>query len=150
MFIVDALIGNFDRHNGNWGVLVNDYTQELRVAPIYDCGSCLYAQLTDEQIEKVLNNPQDINIRIYERPLSALLLDNKKINYYDFINSLGNEDCNEALRRIMLKINMDKINNIINSTSYISDVRKEFYKTILEKRYEKILVTAYKKMLGRY
>ncbi|MCI9596343.1 MAG: hypothetical protein HFE75_03415 [Firmicutes bacterium] len=27
MFIVDALVGNFDRHNGNWGFLVNE--QEL-------------------------------------------------------------------------------------------------------------------------
>lgn len=23
MFIIDALIGNTDRHNGNWGLLVN-------------------------------------------------------------------------------------------------------------------------------
>ena len=41
IFIVDALIGNYDRHNGNWGILVNDETQEVKMAPIYDCGSCL-------------------------------------------------------------------------------------------------------------
>ena len=47
MFAVDALIGNFDRHNGNGGVLVNENTDELKIAPIYDCGSCLFSQLTD-------------------------------------------------------------------------------------------------------
>lgn len=26
MFIVDSLIGNTDRHNGNWGVLLNNAT----------------------------------------------------------------------------------------------------------------------------
>lgn len=146
MFVVDALIGNFDRHNGNWGILVNDYTQEIKVAPIYDCGSCLYAQLTDEQMAKILESQQEINIRIYERPLSALQLNNKKINYYDFISSLESKECNEALQRIVPKINMDKINDTINSTPYISDVRKEFYRIIIKKRYEKILNSAYERI----
>ena len=54
IFIIDSLIGNYDRHNGNWGILVNDDTQEMKMAPIYDCGSCLYAQLTDEQMQEIL------------------------------------------------------------------------------------------------
>ena len=41
MFIVDALIGNWDRHNGNWGFLYNTMTDELHLAPVYDCGSSL-------------------------------------------------------------------------------------------------------------
>lgn len=45
MFIVDALLGSFDRHNGNWGVLVDEERQTAEIAPIYDCGSCLYPQL---------------------------------------------------------------------------------------------------------
>ena len=28
VFVIDALLGNFDRHNGNWGFLVNRYTNE--------------------------------------------------------------------------------------------------------------------------
>ena len=31
MFIVDALIGNWDRHNGNWGFLCNTTTDELHL-----------------------------------------------------------------------------------------------------------------------
>ena len=30
----NALIGNCDRHNGNWGILVNDDRQELDDMPI--------------------------------------------------------------------------------------------------------------------
>ncbi len=41
MFIIDALIGNTDRHNGNWGFLVNTEMNEIKFSPIYDCGSCL-------------------------------------------------------------------------------------------------------------
>lgn len=41
MFIVDALIGIWDRHNGNWGFLYNANTDEVSLAPVFDCGSSL-------------------------------------------------------------------------------------------------------------
>ena len=46
MFIADSLVGNFDRHNGNWGFLINESLKKIEIAPIYDCASCLYPQLT--------------------------------------------------------------------------------------------------------
>ncbi len=44
LFIGDALLGNFDRHNGIWGFLIKRGADEVKVAPIYGCGSCLYPQ----------------------------------------------------------------------------------------------------------
>ena len=41
MFAVDALLGNFDRHNGNWGFLYDPKNDRREIAPVYDCGSCL-------------------------------------------------------------------------------------------------------------
>lgn len=67
MFIVDALLGNFDRHNGNWGILIDEQKQTAEIAPVYDCGSCLYPQLDEKQMETVLHNEDDINQRIYKR-----------------------------------------------------------------------------------
>ena len=147
MFIVDALIGNYDRHNGNWGVLVNDETQEIKLAPIYDCGSCLYSQLTDEQMEEILKNKTEVNNRIYNRPTSTITKDGRRINYYDFIASLENQNCNEALKRMMKMIDMNKINELIDNMPIITDVRKEFYKTLLNKRYEIILKNSYEKLM---
>ena len=34
MFIIDSLIGNTDRHNGNWGLLVNTKSNQARFSPI--------------------------------------------------------------------------------------------------------------------
>ncbi|WP_313563649.1 HipA domain-containing protein, partial [Ruminiclostridium cellobioparum] len=51
MFIADALLGNFDRHNGNWGILVDERLQTAEIAPVYDCGSCLYPQLAAENMQ---------------------------------------------------------------------------------------------------
>ena len=89
MFIADCLVGNFDRHNGNWGFLINESLKKIGIAPIYDCASCLYPQ-----------------------------------------------------------INIQKIYSIIDETPFISEIRKEFYKRVINMRYEKILKYSYEKMKG--
>lgn len=139
MFIADSFVGNFDRHNGNWGFLINENMQKIDIAPIYDCASCLYPQLTDEKISEIINNDSEMEARVFIFPTSALKIDNQKINYFDFISSLKNEECNLALARVFPKIDLDKINKLIDETPFISKIRKEFYKKILHLRYEKIL-----------
>lgn len=139
MFIIDALIGNWDRHNGNWGFLYNAKTDKIELAPVYDCGSCLYPNADEKIIELILNNEDEMNYRIYEIPTSAIVLNNKKIKYFDFISSLQNDDCNRALKRIVPKINMTKIKKIIEDTPFINNLQKKFYITMLEKRKELIL-----------
>lgn len=139
IFIVDALIGNWDRHNGNWGFLYNRRTDEITLAPIYDCGSCLYPQADETIMEATLNDPAERDLRIFQIPLSGIKIDGKKINYFDFISSLQNKDCNAALKRIVPKINMQKIYTLIDETPFITELQKKFYKTMLAERKEKIL-----------
>lgn len=145
MFIADCLVGNFDRHNGNWGFLINEEQKRIEIAPIYDCASCLYPQLTDERIREIIDDEDEMNARVFVFPTSALKIDDKKINYFDFISNLKNEDCNNALSRIFPKIDLEKINKIINETECISEIRKDFYKKIIQMRYEKILKYSYEK-----
>lgn len=139
MFIVDAFIGNWDRHNGNWGFLYNTETDEMALAPVFDCGSSLYPQADTEIMEAVLSDESELNHRIYNIPTSAITVDNKKIKYFDFISSLVNDDCNLALKRIVPRINMTEIDNIIAATPFISDLQKRFYLTMLAERKSKIL-----------
>ncbi len=65
MFIIDALIGN-------WGFLYDTRTDDLVLAPVFDCGSSLYPQADDEMIEKVLESRQEIHHRIFNIPVSAI------------------------------------------------------------------------------
>ena len=139
MFIVDAFIGNWDRHNGNWGVLYDDRTDEMTLAPVYDCGSCLYPQADEKIMEAVLSDPGERNHRIYNIPLSAIMQEGKKIKYFDYISSMQNEDCNRALKRIVPRIDMGKIKGIIDYTPFISDLQKDFYLTMLIERKKRIL-----------
>ena len=139
VFIVDALIGNWDRHNGNWGFLYNRRTDEITIAPIYDCGSCLYPQADETIMEATLNDPAERDLRIFQIPLSGIKIDGKKINYFDFISSLKNKDCSAALKRIVPRIDMQKIYTLIDETPFITELQKKFYKTMLVERKEKIL-----------
>ena len=131
MFIADCLVGNFDRHNGNWGFLINEAEKKIGIAPIYDCASCLYPQLTDERIEEIINDKEEMEARVFVFPTSALKINDKKINYYEYISSLKNKDCNDALVRLFSKINLKEINKIIDNTEYISEIRKEDRKSVV-------------------
>lgn len=149
MFIMDALIGNWDRHNGNWGFLYDTRTDELVLAPVFDCGSSLYPQADDEMIEKVLESRQEIHHRIFNIPVSAIQYQGKKINYYEFISSLENEECNRALKRLLPRIDMKRIGELIEEIPVISDLQKTFYKTMLSERKERILDFSYRKLRKR-
>lgn len=145
MFIVDALIGNFDRHGGNWGFIKRD--NQYRIAPVYDNGSSLYPKLnTDEKINAVLASEDEINQRIYQFPTSHIKVKNRKSSYFEVISSLQFEDCNAALKRIVPRIHFDRINALIDEIEGISEIRKHFYKTMLQQRYEKILMYAYRQL----
>ena len=133
MFIIDALIGNTDRHNGNWGFLVKLDTKKIKFAPIYDCGSCLNPMLEDEELEKI----SDIEIKnLAINSYSCIKESGKKINYITYIKSVKNEECNKAIKRLFEKIDISKINKFISEVSCMSSARKDFYKKIINYRYE--------------
>ena len=148
MFIVDAFIANFDRHGSNWGFIKKD--NMYRLSPIFDNGSSLFPQLnTDKKIEAILENQKEIDKRIYKFPTSQVKYQGKKSSYYEIISSLVFEECNNALVRIVKRIDFEKINMLIDSVENISDTRKIFYKTILEQRYEKILLKSYNELMAK-
>jgi len=143
MFIVDAFIGNFDRHGGNWGFI--KCNNQYRMAPVYDNGSSLYPKLnTDEKIMSVLASQEEIDQRIYQFPTSHIKMKNRKSSYFEVISSRQFEACNAALKRVVPRINLERIYAIIDEIEGISELRRQFYKTMLQQRYEKILMYTYR------
>ena len=134
MFIVDALIGNWDRHNGNWGFLYNTMTDELHLAPVYDCGSSLYPQADESIMRNTLESQKEQDLRTFSLPLSGIKINGQRINYFNFISSLSYSDCNAALKRILPRINLEQVFAIIDETPFASDLQKQFYKTMLQAR----------------
>lgn len=146
MFVIDAFIGNWDRHNGNWGFLYNQETDQMEIAPIFDCGSSLFPQIDDGLIKKVLSSKTEMNARVYDVPTSAIFINGKRANYHKVITSLEYKDCNEAIKRIVPRINFGEINDLIEGIEELSRLQKDFLKKILKLRKEIILDTAFEKL----
>ena len=132
MFVIDSIIGNTDRHNGNWGFLLNKNTGTVTFSPIYDCGSCLNPMLEDTEIEKFTETElKNLAINCY----SCLRDNGKKINYMTYIKEMKNQECNNAIKRLFANIDIGKIENFIDNIECMTDIRKEFYKRIINQRY---------------
>jgi len=145
MFIIDCLIANEDRHNGNWGFLKTIKDEKLIFSPIYDCGSCLFSVYTDEKMQECLQKKSKMQDCI-KNTSSAIRDNGSKIKYFEFITSLKNEDCNNALIRMYDKINLEKIFKLIDEIDIISNIRKEFYFKVIEGKYKEILTVTYKRL----
>ena len=125
MFIIDALIGNTDRHNGNWGVLVNESSGELKLAPVYDCGSSFCPLIEEKEIQK-----KSI-AHIYLSVSSVITHNGKRINYSEYLPSCNEVKVNAAIKRMMPQINIKKIHELIESVDFVSNQRKHFYHPFL-------------------
>ena len=135
MFVVDALLGNFDRHNGNWGFLVEEDTQISSLAPVFDCGSCLLPQADDSIMQRCLENEDEMNARIYTFPTSMIKQAGKKINYFDFLHALDMpQGLRMALDQLFPRIQALDFTSLVDSTPYLTPLQRQFYIEYLTRR----------------
>ena len=148
MFIVDALIGNPDRNNENWGIIV-DMNDEKRLAPVFDNGNCLNSKWDENRMQAILSDPKQIKGESYNAKRCIFELNDKKINPYHYIMSKQNENCNEAVRRIVPKLSFSRYKDLIDEIPCISDIQKTFYQTMLASRIENVLIPTYRDLMQR-
>ena len=94
MFICDAILGNRDRHHGNWGYLYNKNDKKMSPAPIYDNGGSLFPDV--ERVIREFNQKSEKDF-LFKRsdffPASLFKVvkaDGKvaRSNYYDILGDL--------------------------------------------------------------
>lgn len=134
MFIVDALIGNFDRNIGKFGIIKNEITGKYRISPIFENNTTLFPQTNFYK--------KDLEEIFYKHLNSSFKQNNKQINYYEFFKKVNDKNCKNELKNIRLILDMEKIYKIIDEIKIISNQRKELLKNILKLRYENIIRNA--------
>jgi hypothetical protein len=145
IYIVDALLGNFDRHGSNWGFIKKNNAYSL--APVFDNGSCLYPNMTNEdEMESVMNSTEETEKRIFTFPTSQIKLDGKKSSYYDVIHSCMFSACNQALKSVYERLDLQQIFTLIDNTQHINNTRKRFYKHMLLVRFALIIKESYERI----
>lgn len=168
MFVVDSFLNNNHRHNGNWGIIINNQNN-IKLAPVYDNGNSFFSKHDDGKFE---DNFDKIDI-VITNGRTPFIFNEKQVDSVKVIKNLSFGDNNlnfpeteegiflketsleiqKALKRVVNKINMEKINKIIddipeeqNGVKIISQTMKTFYKDFLKSKYEKILIPALEKI----
>lgn len=150
MFIVDALIGNTDRNNSNWGIVLRkDGSKEL--APVYDNGNCLNNKWDDEKMQIVMSDVAKMEAEAYKARRCIFELHGKRVNPYHIMENMEYQECSDAIRRLAPIIGgrMNRIRAMIEEIPTLSEVQKQFFSLIIEYRYEKVLLPVYQKIIQR-
>lgn len=143
--VVDALINNNDRNNGNWGILKED--GKYVIAPIYDNGASFSNKVPDTKIRKYLSDDKMIEASALNT-ICSYGKDGKKYTVR-YLFGLGYKDLNMALERLYpiivkkfdeIKIMIYDIPEEYNGLYVCSPERKKFYIKSMECRIEKILL----------
>lgn len=135
--------------NGEQVVACEDFNVEgKQFVPFNDVGESTLDQdkETYQYDYEDMNSKEETEKRIYKFPTSQVKLNGKKSSYFEVINSLQFEECNQALRYVMIQFDMSKVEQLLDETPLISDIQRAFYKHMIAARYEKILVASFKKL----
>lgn len=142
--IIDLLINNNDRNNGNWGLLYRDGSYSI--APVFDNGASFSNKLGELKINDILCHKQKLEQSSLNID-TAYGINNKRLTMHKFLN-LENIDLNNALKKVipLIREKMPEIKNFIDDIpeSYknfliCSKKRKEIYKAGMQLRLEKVL-----------
>ena len=154
MFVIDAFISNNDRNEGNWGLILNKDTNDLRLSPVFDNGASFYNKSSDDKLLSIYADDFRFKQSVYDSVISVYKFDGKVINPLKYIETMDNDDCNKAILRIVPKINIDTIISIFdevpeeyNGLPVLSKIQKEYYLKALKYRYDNVLVPVYNKLL---
>lgn len=143
-FAADALIGNFDRHAGNWGYILRRSEDRLvALAPVYDCGSSLYPQLSESAMAELVRDRTALESRVRTFPTAALRMGKRRVPYHEFLTSPQGAEARTALLDLYQRLDLDAVRQLIWETPLASDLRREFYATLVTVREETILRPAY-------
>lgn len=130
MFVIDALIGNTDRNNGNWGFFING--NQFVLAPVYDNGGALNYRRSDAQMAIDLRTGNIKNIAL--NFTTNLIIGDKRINPLHYLRDHNTDPINMSLANLK-NITEDKIKTILQSVELPMSIdRYNFYLTVLMTR----------------
>ena len=91
----------------------------------------------------IMKSSKETERRVFSFPTSQILLDGRKSSYYDVIHSRSFPECNAALLAVLNRLDMRKIEILIENIPTITQTHKEFYNHMLSARHARILKETY-------
>lgn len=147
MFVVDALIGNNDRNNNNWGLL-RHIDGSLSLAPVYDNGNSFFNKCSDAAMAARLDNRKLLEQDAFGTYRSTYLIPGTghHIDAFALIDDPADyPGLAEARERVSSHLDMVAIDAVIDAIPEEEDghaimgpSQRELYRTLLQMRAERI------------
>lgn len=152
--VIDGLIGNNDRNNGNWGILSCGDKREL--APIFDNGACFYPKKSTLAIEQLLKLPEADQARNNANIQEPFTLDGEHHLNYKFMLDLDETKISASQLKLLkasivknTQLVESKLDDIVafiklipneyNGFEIITEPRREYYLKSFITRFENVL-----------
>ena len=92
--VFDCLIGNTDRHQDNWGIIVNYEKESVRLAPAYDNTDCFGREIMAKHIDGFFENGKERLAAYVRRGRPHLRwsddgINLQKIDHFEFLKRLA-------------------------------------------------------------
>lgn len=149
--VVDGLINNNDRNNGNWGILRTGSKDVL--APVFDNGASFSPNVPEQKlVDRLRDEPLLAQSATSVR--TAYTLDGEHQAFFSQLIKANYPELRQALLRVIPKIqeHFSEIQTLIQEVPetfegyhVLSNIRKQEYQKELETRYQKLLLPAYER-----
>jgi hypothetical protein len=122
ILVFDSIIGNSDRHQENWAFIdeYSGFTELVKIfpelsdmlfgveapkslAPIYDNGSSLGRELSDDKVVQLLQDEAQIE-RYIDRGTAEIHWNDQKINHFDLISHLLKSPYQPTVKMILKRV----------------------------------------------
>lgn len=142
IMIFDALVGEQDRHEENWGLIVTD--GKYKISPLYDNGCSLLREFYNEETAQKYYNGEK-NFEKYINRSKTLIYNEsrKKYKHFELIKKLYTDYPVEIKFEInnLKKLTNQKIENIVNKipAGIITEKHKEYIIKYIKRRRDILL-----------
>lgn len=149
--IIDVLINNNDRNNGNWGIIRKKGIPD-KLAPVFDNGACFSNKMSEARVSKLLQNDDAVRSSALNT-VSGFERNGKMLHSREIINMDIPDLKNAVLRTVpKIKSHMKQIREFIRQIPekhqeivVCSRGRGEFYIKCMECRMQFLLEPCYEK-----
>lgn len=140
MILFDFIIGNSDRHQSNWAILIKigeNHSLTLRWCPFYDNGSSLCCFITDEDSSEYLGKDKiRFDSLVDSKSKSLIRIDGtqKKLpTHREMVKHLlkNYSASKEIAKQIISKLSAEKIDELL--IEYTDDILSETKKSLIKK-----------------
>jgi hypothetical protein len=147
MLVFDAVVGNFDRHMYNWGVIIDTRTQKpLGFSPIYDTARGFFWNYDETQLKRFYDYGQtnDQVQRYIQKSKPKIAWDGQpELNHIDLIGVLYQHqpDQQAYIRSLVTSQNRERVLKLIDDEFgyLLTDLRLMFIKATVISRFNQLI-----------